>query len=40
MEHLYSDGCFCSKQFKPMKPYTESLCCQERTDIPEQYFYG
>ena len=29
-----------SKQCKPMKTYTESLCCQERNDIPEQYFLG
>ena len=26
-----------SKQCKPMKTYTESLCCQER-NIPERYF--
>ena len=28
----------CSKQCKPMKTYTECLCCQERNDIPERYF--
>ena len=27
-----------SKQCKPMKTYTESLCCRERNDIPERYF--
>ena len=27
-----------SKQFKPMKTYTESLCCRERNDKPEWYF--
>ena len=27
-----------SKQCKPMKTYTESLCCRERNDIPEWYF--
>ena len=27
-----------SKQCKPMKTYTESLCCQERNDIPERFF--
>ena len=29
---------WCSKQFKPMKTYTESLCCQERNDIPDTAF--
>ena len=24
----------CSKQCKPMKTYTECLCCQEKNDIP------
>ena len=27
-----------SKQCKPMKTYTESLCCREGNDIPERYF--
>ena len=27
-----------SKQCKPMKIYTESLCCRERNDISERYF--
>ena len=27
-----------SKQCKPMKTYTERLCCRERNDIPERYF--
>ena len=27
-----------SKQCKPMKTYTESLCCRERNNIPERYF--
>ena len=27
-----------SKQCKPMKTYTESLCCRERNDIPERCF--
>ena len=27
-----------SKQCKPMKTYTESLCCLEKDDIPELYF--
>ena len=26
-----------SKQCKPMKRYTESLCCQERNDLREVY---
>ena len=29
-----------SKQCKPMKTYTESLCCRERNDISERYFSG
>ena len=28
-----------SKQCKLMKTYTESLCCRERNDIPERYYY-
>ena len=27
-----------SNQCRPMKTYTESLCCPERNDIPERYF--
>ena len=27
-----------SKQCKPVKMYTESLCCRERNDVPERYF--
>ena len=27
-----------SKQCKPMKTYTESLCYRERNDLPERYF--
>ena len=27
-----------SKQSKPMKTYSESLCCREKNDIPERYF--
>ena len=33
-----SEWCKCSKQCKPMKTYTESLCCQERNNIPERCF--
>ena len=33
-----SEWCECSKQCKPMKTYTESLCCQERNDIPERCY--
>ena len=33
-----SEWCDCSKQCKPMKTYTESLCCQERNIIPERCF--
>ena len=29
-----------SKQCKPMKTYTERLCCREINDIPERYIYG
>ena len=35
-----SKWCECSKQCKLMKTYTESLCCQEGNDIPEQNFEG
>ena len=27
-----------SKHCKPMKTYTESLCCEERNNIPERCF--
>ena len=27
-----------SKNCKPMKTHTESLCCLERNNIPERYF--
>ena len=27
-----------SKRCKPMKTYTENLCCRERNDITERYF--
>ena len=30
----------CSKRCKPMKTYTESLCCREGNYIPERYFEG
>ena len=29
---------FGSKQCKPMKTYTASLCCRERNDTTERYF--
>ena len=29
-----------SKQCKPVKTYTKSLCCRERNDIPKRYFSG
>ena len=32
-----SEWCECSKQCKPMKTYTKSLCCREGNDIPERY---
>ena len=35
-----SEWCGGSKQSKPMKSYTESLCCQEGNDMPERYFEG
>ena len=35
-----SEWCGSSKQCKPMKSYTESLCCQEGNDMPERYFEG
>ena len=35
-----SEWCECNKQCKPMKTYTESLCCREGNDIPERYFEG
>ena len=35
-----SKCCKCSKQCKPMKTYTESLCCRESNDILERYFEG
>ena len=33
-----SEWCECSKQYKPMKTYTKSLCCREGNDITERYF--
>ena len=33
-----SEWCECSKHCKPMKAYTESLCCQERNNTPERCF--
>ena len=27
-----------TKQCKPVKTYTERLCCRERNDVPERYF--
>ena len=33
-----SEWCEFSEQCKPMKTYTESLCCQERNEIPERRF--
>ena len=35
-----SECCKCREQCKPMKTYTESLCCREWNDIPERYFEG
>ena len=35
-----SQWCKCSKQCKPIKTYTESLCCREKNDIPERCFKG
>ena len=35
-----SEWCGCSKQCKPMKSYTESLCYREGNDMPERYFEG
>ena len=35
-EQLYLMAASGSKQCKPIKIYTESLCCRERNDIPEQ----
>ena len=35
-----SEWCECSKQCKPMKTYTESLCYREGNHIPERYLEG
>ena len=35
-----NDWCVCGKKCRAMQTYTESYCCQDTNEIPEDFFKG
>ena len=35
-----TDWCVCGGKCRPMESYTESLCCRETNEVPDEYFEG
>ena len=35
-----NDWCVCGKKCRAMQTYTESLCCQETNESPENFYNG
>ena len=35
-----NDWCVCGKKCRRMQTYTESYCCQDTNEIPEDFFKG